>query len=116
MGAVTQASYTVKNLEDALRIEAFLEKLYPGYMWIVSKDDIKHGLCRIYLPQMMGNVLKPYMFTIGIDEFTDDNTTRKLLRNAGGEMLERAGLDRHRYQADIATHVDGVAEGHIIGH
>lgn len=79
-----------------------LEKHYPGYLWAVNVNseggvmDVKNH-----------RISFKYGFRLMLVDVYQDPQLKCVVR-AGGEMLERARLDRSRDRGDAVVHVEGV--------
>jgi hypothetical protein len=110
----------IQNLKDtpdirlALDAGHLLEKTYPGYIWQVRLND-----------SILGGVLEIHNITIQDQLYTHTNygTLLKLstiyadpgmkcVIQAGGEILERAGLSRIVNTGDPVKSVEGVPLDH----
>lgn len=70
-----------------------LMRVYPGYPWCVESDTKGH-LLKISIPVLMG-VTHWYVFNL-----TKDEATTGAVLLAAGELLERYGCRRGRFQLD----------------
>lgn len=70
-----------------------LERLYPGHLWRVVHDSFQ-GVCLISIPILMG--INHFMAVNLKTHALDSDRVMK----AGGEILERYGLLRGRFQLD----------------
>jgi hypothetical protein len=75
----------------ARRAMGVLYTHYAGHMWQVQSDTKKH-LLKISIPILMG-VCHWYVINLKIHELTPN-----LIVRAGGEILERYGLPRGRFE------------------
>ena len=84
-----------KNFDEwaTRQVMAELESAYPGHCWRVVHDS-KQGVCLISIPILMG--INNYM-AVNLKTHALDSRRVKL---AGGEILERYGLLRGRFQID----------------
>lgn len=86
------------DMSMARAIAEVLVKSYPGYDWFVMGES-RQGIVAFSIPDLMGPTLKQ---VIRLAQFSDLNP--KLIRDTGGQMLERMGLrrgpmDRAEYEA-----------------
>lgn len=89
--------------------ETLFEK-YPGYMWGVN---VKSGVAVVKCL----NVSSLYGYILKYKDIANDAGVRKReIIRAGGEILERAKLNRgERELGKMATSVDGIANYKTIG-
>lgn len=83
------------DMEVAAAMYHALEQEYPGHQWLTSASH-ETGMAHVkllYLDKLGKN--GEWGFNIYIDTLKSDPTMRSVVR-AGGEMLERYGLPRHR--------------------
>ena len=75
----------------ANRVMAVLKAEYPGHLWYVE-HDLKQGICKISIPILMG-ICNFYVLNLR----THGDLTPGMVITAGGEILERYGLSRCRF-------------------
>lgn len=86
----------------AKEIAETLHAHYPGHLWAVN---VKSGVAIIKdlcVSSLYGYVLKY------ADIVSDAGTRKKSVINAGGEILERAGLNRGQRTEQSVIAVDGI--------
>ena len=102
------------DAELAARAMKVLLDHYPGYNWIVEVDDRPSvGMMNIY-NQDVNAVLysnAPYGYRIFLKVVYADPSLKCVMR-AGGEILERASLNRGWNKGDVPKRVDGVKQEH----
>ena len=81
----------------ARQVAELLVKFYYGYEWHVMAES-RQGIVAFSIPDLMGPTLKQ---VIRLAEYSD--LTPKLIRETGGQMLERMGL--RRGPIDIAQYI-----------
>lgn len=87
------------NYELASVVGRYLHETYPGYLWRVNAD-IKGGIVNI----LCHDISTEKGCTLMVRDLIDQESARKLVHKAGGEMLERAKLNRGRMIEDeVAT-------------
>ncbi|RKZ98530.1 MAG: hypothetical protein DRQ42_08725 [Gammaproteobacteria bacterium] len=89
----------------AARIGGELIKAYPGHGWEVVVD-IKNGICNIFNRHMSPTV----GYRLKLNEICLDTLTRDLVR-IGGEILERFGLARDKFEADVIREIQHNTHG-----
>lgn len=82
----------------ARRVMAVLQHAYPGHLWAVD-HDLKQGVCKISIPILMG-ICAWWVFNLR----THGELTKGMVIAAGGEILERYGLSRVRF--NLATFLE----------
>lgn len=95
----------------AVAIYTKLQEHYPGHNWRTFADH-EQGVAGVFL-QYLGPVNRDagkYGFRIKIASLNSDPTLRSIIR-AGGELLERFGLARHRYRVDQETRMQAIEHG-----
>lgn len=97
------------NFELAKIIGDFLVKTYPGYLWRVNADIIG-GIVNI----LCNDVSTEMGCTLMTRALTDPVAAEKLVRKAGGEILERARLHRGRMKEDEVATAQRDIRGNII--
>ena len=100
------------DLALAKRITDKLEKEYPGYLWGVLFNE-EGGVVQI-VNESVQHPLRTnelYAFTLYLKRFDTDPDMKCVVR-AGGEILERARLDRRFNRGETPTRIDGVKEKH----
>jgi len=101
------------DIPGAARVLKKLNQCYPGHVWRVLWDE-DGGMCRINCltvqHPLFTNML--YCYDLKLKRFDTDPDMKCVMR-AGGEILERANLDRHRFQEGVfPTFIEGVAAKH----
>ena len=106
-------SEPVRDLRLASEITDKLAKHYPGHLWGVEfREDagIVNIVCESVQSSLHTNML--YGYTLYMQTVYADPDLRCVVR-AGGEILERASLDRGcKKEGDVVASVDGVAKKH----
>ena len=100
------------DLALAARITQKLSDCYPGHLWGVGFDEdggVVNIVCETVQHPLMTNA--QYAYTLHISRFATDPDLKCVMR-AGGEILERARIDRHRFTGDIPKSVEGVLPKH----
>jgi hypothetical protein len=82
----------------ASRVNATLDKHFPGYPWS-SSCDARQGVIYFGIPVLMGPTLR---WVIRLAEWED--LTEKLVKDGGGELLERFNLPRTGFEAASFIH------------
>ena len=85
---------------------------FPGYTWVVEVDDRPTvGMMNIYNQEVNAALWSgaPYGYRLFLKTVNDDQALKCVMR-AGGEILERARLNRGWNQGEEPTHVDGVLD------
>jgi hypothetical protein len=86
-------------MELASVVGKYLHEVYPGYLWRVNAD-IRGGIVNI----LCHDISTEKGCTLYVKDLVDPEPARKLVHQAGGEMLERAKLHRGRMIEDeVAT-------------
>lgn len=89
----------------ATRIGSELVTLYPGNGWEVSMD-IKNGICNIFNRHMSPTQGYRWLIKeIALPSLTAD------LKKIGGEILERFGLSREKFDADNIREIQHKTHG-----
>jgi len=102
---------------DVALAKEILKKLvdqYPGYLWRVSvKDDKGQGIVEIINVTVSDELSTnaDYAYVLHLTTIYEDPNLKCVMR-AGGEILERAGLDRTMFKGQKITHVEGVPDNH----
>lgn len=89
----------------ARRVAEVLVRNYYGYDWFVMAES-RQGIVAFSIPDLMGPTLKQ---VIRLAQFGD--LDRKLIRETGGQMLERMGL--RRGPKDVAEYEKAKANRHM---
>lgn len=100
------------DLQLVARIVKKLEEHYPGHLWGVLFDEdggVVNIINETVQHPLMTNQL--YAYTLKLKRFESD-TDMKCVVRAGGEILERARLDRGWWDGIYPTRVEGVKESH----
>lgn len=90
----------------AKRCADLLNSHYPGYLWAVNVNSTATGGV-MFIKNF--SVSYRYGYTLHIEKL--DNKLRKVLM-AGGEILERARLNRGRWLEEELKYIDGVPDKH----
>lgn len=90
----------------AKRCADMLNQHYPGYVWAVNVNATPTGGC-IFIKNF--SVSYRYGYVLHIEKL--DAKLRKVI-NAGGEILERARLNRGKWREEELLHIDGVPDKH----
>ena len=86
-----EAVFRVKDYEVAKMIGTALAHKYPGHGWNVLADS-RNGIANIYMSQMSGREGYVYKLKdISLGSFDAD------MMRVGGEILERFGVTRGKY-------------------
>ena len=80
------------NMMMAKACTDHLLRHYPGHMWLANAD-IRNGIINIFNPR----VSTRYGYTLVVEDWLQQNVVGKEIMRAGGEILERAGLRRGRF-------------------
>lgn len=99
---------------DAALMAAMYAKLqehYPGHHWRTTADH-EQGVAAVYLQYLdaIKRTAGRYGYALLIDKLKSDPDMRSVVR-AGGELLERFGLPRHRYPVDHETRLRALEHG-----
>ena len=113
LNLVSQAIGAFDGLDDNLarEITYLLCNTYPGYRWDVNVDS-NGGVIVIYhflntKDIKVGKDSETYGYIIKYGDLTPfDSAARGKVKQAGGELLERAGLCRRKNQGIIASKFD----------
>ena len=87
---MTDAAVQAKELELAGAIMRTVLAIYPGYVWGVLVD-FKGGIATLKLPYLMR---ASHCYCVHLDKISTWPEMQKVMRKAGGELLERFRLDR----------------------
>lgn len=63
---------------------------YPGHYWVV-RADAEQGIAGVKIHQLMGDTL---WWNIKLDDYSNHNDFLKVVKRAGGEILERYNIPR----------------------
>lgn len=96
------------DMDKAREVAETLNATYPGYLWLVCFQGralvVKLG--QIQASMVLSNRDKAFGFVIKhSDAFSATDLARQAVM-AGGEILERAGLSRGRWNGSLPTKVD----------
>jgi hypothetical protein len=72
-----------------------LERHYPGWQWMVESPS-RQGVVRV----KSGHMDSRYGFNIRLDRAYSSSYLAKMAIKAGGELLERCGMPRSKYDYD----------------
>ena len=102
------------DLKLAMMVQDTLEEHYPGWGWMCHiNSDPSGGVVRIFNAAITGRVQRPYGFVLHLKNLQVRYAeARKLVVNAGGELLERAGQKRGGYDGGEIHYVEGVKVQH----
>lgn len=90
-GGVDHDPYQGMDLANAKWMMGVLQKHYPGHLWRCRYDG-HHRMAYVSIPILMG-INKYWAINLSTDELSEG-----LLMRCGGELLERYGLARGRFQ------------------
>lgn len=90
----------------AKRAADLLNQHYPNYLWAVNVNATPTGGC-MFIKNF--SVSYRYGYVLHIEKL--DTKLRKVV-NAGGEILERARLNRGKWLDEELKHIDGVPDKH----
>ena len=90
----------------AKRAADLLNNHYPGYLWAVNVNATPTGGC-MFIKNF--SVSYRYGYTLHIEKL---DTKLKKVVSAGGEILERARLNRGRWLQEELKYIDGVPDKH----
>lgn len=105
---ITEAEH---DSDDTLakRCMSYLTDAYPGHPWHLL---IKGGVMAIKHMNISANygAILHYRKVVH-----DENTLKRGIVYAGGELLERAGLSRGRIiEGQAVEHVEGIPDNHLV--
>lgn len=83
------------NLMMAKAISELLLKHYPDHSWLVN-CEIAQGIINIFNPR----VSTRYGYTIVVDDWLVERIVGKKVIMAGGEILERGGMRRGKFDPE----------------
>ena len=83
------------NMMMAQAVSGLLLRHYPDHMWLVNAD-IRNGIINIFNPR----VSTRYGYTVVVDDWLQERVVGNKVMLAGGEILERAGLRRGRFNPE----------------
>ena len=100
--------------EETVQMEAMAKTacqilcdMYPDHLWTVGwMPGLALCVKNMAIP---GN----YGFTIDCQKIATSSEFKRLVREAGGELLERCGMRRGRWNGEFATHLDGSDPKHF---
>lgn len=90
----------------AKRSADLLNQHYPGYLWAVNVNATEKGGV-MFIKNF--SVSYRYGYVLHIEKL--DTKLRKVV-TAGGEILERARLNRGKWKEEELLHIDGVPDKH----
>ena len=102
---MTEAEFRLKDRYWAGRIGSEMVRLYPGHGWEVH-CNIAHGIINIFNRHMTATA----GYRLKISELNHIRLTQQL-KKIGGEMLERFGLSRERFEADVVQQIQHDTKG-----
>ena len=106
---ITEAEHDCDDLL-AKRSAEYLVDAYPGHPWHIA---IKGGV--LIIKHM--NISNSHGAVLHYKVVHDENTLKKGIVFAGGELLERAGLKRGRLiEGDVIRHVEGIPDKNLVVH
>jgi len=94
------------DIQLAQNASNLLNDHYPGHLWAVFVDSEQSGGVMVIKNLAMSS---EYGFVLHLSNVIHDPSLRKVLM-AGGEMLERAKMERGRWDGETAEHVDGLPD------
>lgn len=97
--SVEEAARQQQDAAWAMRLGHILVKAYPGHGWEVEVDSYQ-GIAKIFnrhMSPIQGYLLK-------LKEVNLPTLDRDIMR-IGGEILERFGLSRERFEADVVREI-----------
>ena len=97
------------NFELAKVVCDYLMEAYPGYLWRVNAD-IPGGIVNI----LNGDVSYEFGCTLMAADLIHQGEAKKLVKKAGGEILERAKLHRGRMKEQEVADAHRDVRGNII--
>lgn len=100
----------IANYELASIVGECLHTAYPGYLWRVNAE-IEGGVVNI----ICGDVSYESGCTIMIADLVEPTAAKRHVLKAGGEILERANLNRGRMREHELAEAKRDIRGNIIG-
>ena len=100
-----ESEFKDQDIFWANKIGAELIRWYPGHGWEVHMD-IKNGICNIFNRHM--SALIGYRWRL--QEINIPTLTEDVMR-IGGELLERFGLSRENFDADVVREIQHETHG-----
>lgn len=98
------------NYELAKVIGEHLHNTYPGYLWRVNAD-IPNGIVNV----LNFDISMEMGCTLMVADLVDPHRAEKLVKKAGGEMLERAKLFRGQMREREVLEAKRDLRGNIAG-
>ncbi len=90
-GGIADDPFKTMDLANAKWMMEVLQRHYPGHLWS-TKYDGRQKMAYLSIPFLMG-INKYWAINLVTDQLTEG-----LLMRAGGELLERYGLPRSRFE------------------
>lgn len=101
---------SLREQEIAKSVTEVLDQHYPGHMWAVNVD-ITGGVATVFNLRLSGN----WGFMLHLDKLLiSHNQAAKLIRDSGGELLERYRIRRGRYDIDEYSQLHEDSSGLLI--
>jgi len=100
--------------EETVQMEAIAKvaaqilcDVYPNHLWTVGwMPGMALAVKNMAIP---GN----YGYTLDCTKIASASEFKRLVRTAGGELLERCGMPRGAWNGEFATHLDGADPRHM---
>ena len=106
IGSIDGNVWTANDEILAKRAADMLNQHYPNYLWAVNVNSTPSGGVMI-----IKNFSVSYRYGYVLHTEKLDNKLKKVMR-AGGDILERAKLNRGRWLEEELKHIDGVPDRH----
>lgn len=103
--SIEEAKYKQSDAYWAMRMGRILVKSYPGHGWEVEVDTCQ-GIAKIFNRHM--SPIQGYLLKLKEIELA---TVDQLIMRIGGEVLERFGLSRERFEADKIREIQEATMG-----
>lgn len=96
------------QMEQMAKVAAqILSDAYPRHLWAVGwMPGLALCVKNMAIP---GN----YGYTLDCQKIATASEFKRLVRTAGGELLERCGMTRGAWDGEFATHLDGSDPAHF---
>lgn len=106
---IEQMWSSIWEFEKTKLIGDTLAKVYPGYQWWV-RAQANAGYFVIHCGEISSVMAtnKPYGMVMHVSKMDDHGLLVKKIIRMGGELLERASLERGKSRGKVPTHIDGL--------